>query len=87
MGTAAEEEALAHFWVREPHLEAVVLTYKHMVNRCTLFHCTESNTGQDTTSSQNVRTTYSLTTSQNDFTDIISFQLQYRLPNQMLLLA
>jgi hypothetical protein len=37
MRTAAEEEALAHFWVREPHLEAVVLTYKHMVNRCMLF--------------------------------------------------
>jgi hypothetical protein len=32
MRTAAEEEALAHFWIREPHLEAVVLTYKHMVN-------------------------------------------------------
>lgn len=59
MGTAAEEEALAHFWVREPHLEAVVLTYKHMVNRCTLFHCTESNTGQDTTPSLHVWTTYS----------------------------
>jgi hypothetical protein len=38
--TAAEEEALAHFGVREPHLEAVVLTYKHMVNIYTLFHCT-----------------------------------------------
>jgi hypothetical protein len=36
MGTAAEEETLAHFRIREPHLEAVVLTYKHMVNRDTL---------------------------------------------------
>ena len=28
MGTAAQQETLAHFWVGESHLEAVVLAYE-----------------------------------------------------------